>query len=165
VNIVTILALSLVALTSSTPVDHTEVAISLTVSRITVKGGDTISNLLGKSVRCGANQQHAAVYHVSAFKKAAEVSFDHVLDKTTLGLTHYPHRYGVLEPKVSFHNVACRRGQDLHRFPITRDEYTGGGIKDIADRVMIRQNRSKAVYCGVITHLGAPGNSFGNCRR
>jgi hypothetical protein len=68
------------------------------------------------------------------------------------GTQKYPHFYGYRDPAVHLRSE-CKRGDNLQEFPILRGQYTGGDVKDVPDRIVIKiQGKNKAVYCGLMTH-------------
>ncbi|KAE9973628.1 hypothetical protein EG328_004299 [Venturia inaequalis] len=123
----------------------------------------TIKNLPTRSVRCGGTLPRNEVFTAHQISLAAKAALTHLLKGTQVDLTKakgtrnfYPKPYGYKDPLVRFPSALCGRDDQLSEFPITRGLYAGASTKDLAHRIVIKQIGRKAIYCGLITHEGAP---------
>ncbi|KAF3046598.1 hypothetical protein E8E12_011147 [Didymella heteroderae] len=115
-----------------------------------------ITGLPTKSVKCGAKHPREQTFKAAQIKTAAEQALDLVDDGKQLGAQNYPHRYGYRDPTVKL-SSQCKSGDNLQEFPIMRGKYTGGDVATVPDRIVIKiKGKNKAVYCGLMTHEGAP---------
>ncbi|KAJ4409014.1 hypothetical protein N0V91_002828 [Didymella pomorum] len=115
-----------------------------------------ITGLPTKSVKCGAKHPREQTFTAAQIKTAAEQALDLVDDGKQLGAQNYPHRYGYRDPTVKLLSE-CKASDNLQEFPIMRGKYTGGDVATVPDRVVIKiKGKNKGVYCGLMTHEGAP---------
>lgn len=68
-----------------------------------------------------------------------------------LGTQSYPHNYGGRDD--GFSNTACKTGDKLIEFPMSVGVYSGEAVTDLPDRVIIKIDGKKGVYCGLVTHI------------
>ncbi|KAE8454588.1 hypothetical protein EG329_000211 [Mollisiaceae sp. DMI_Dod_QoI] len=128
-----------------------------------------VAGLPTKAVRCGGNLARAEIHDTSNIKRTAGAAVDHITGNTVVGDQNYPKRYGYRDPHVSLAS-SCSSTDSLYEFPITTGIWNGVPARttDIPDRVIIKMNKKKAIYCGLITHTGAPAdpntqNPFTSC--
>ncbi|KAK4207578.1 Ribonuclease/ribotoxin [Rhypophila decipiens] len=154
---------ALLALVSAVAAAALPTDTSATVESNLFTRANDVSNLPSKACQCGGKAAGASTYAAGDIKKAADLSLSYVVQNKQIGANLYPHVYGYKDATVNFPAALCARGQgSIYEFPITRGLYTGADPGP--DRVVIRlTSTKKAVYCGLMTHLGVAGNSFQSC--
>ncbi|KAF3313513.1 hypothetical protein TWF173_006017 [Orbilia oligospora] len=106
-------------------------------------------------IECGGQE-----WKMDQVQSASDESFDHIKAGTTVGKNDYPHKFNNREG-FEF-SKDCTH--PLYEFPIVSGgDYEGGPPK--TDRVVIGAVKGDTAYfCGAITHTGAVGNNFKECR-
>ncbi|KAK2831000.1 hypothetical protein FQN49_007103 [Arthroderma sp. PD_2] len=158
----------------------TTVAVSARVPAVEPRGVDSIeailasvSNLPKKSVSCGMGKgiiTGRQTFKAKQIEKTAGATVQHIEDKSiTPGNPQYPHNYRYRDQNVHL-SSACTRDDGnsgkLFEFPIEANGiYKGPDVSHVPDRIIVKGKvkSNKAVYCGLITHRGAPGNNFNSC--
>ncbi|KAG8762849.1 hypothetical protein FRC12_008813 [Ceratobasidium sp. 428] len=121
----------------------------------------TVPQVFKRSIS-GATGSNCNGYTFTAaqVQSAAQESLNHVLAGTTVGDNKYPH---VLDNREGFtYPSGCTVTR--YEFPIFKSKiYTGGDPS--VDRVIIGHVSGSSAYaCGVLTHQGASGNNFLQCK-
>lgn len=68
-----------------------------------------------------------------------------------IGGQNYPHYYGGRDD--GFSNTACKIREKLIAFPMSVGSCQREAVTDLPDRVIIKVDREKAVYYGLVTHI------------
>ncbi|KUJ21409.1 uncharacterized protein LY89DRAFT_778946 [Mollisia scopiformis] len=155
--------LSFLAILAATSSCVSSAAIDNTVGLSMRDELDDIINLPTKSVRCGGSLARAEIHTTADIKKAATNTLNHLDANTVVGDQNYPKRYGYRDPAVTL-SSQCSATDTLYEFPITRGTWNGvpGDTTDIPDRIIIKRTSKKGIYCGLITHTGAPASPITN---
>ena len=109
-----------------------------------------------------ANNASGYVFTASAVQAASNAALSHLNAGTQVGSNDYPHQYNNYEG-FTF-NAGC--SPPYYEFPVFKSGvYTGGDPG--ADRIVIGTwsgSAGTAKFCDAITHYGASGNAFLQCK-